>query len=248
MQKLLTVTSISALMLGAALPAQAATFATIAGAKLSWTRSTSGDVTGTLSSTGNNTFDFLVDGLPTGLAGSLVLNSVGETETNATTSTPGGGLTIYTQQGISGTFTEIYKGPTLTIDGVHLVQNVTTLLSGALSNGILVATKQRIGGTTTSFAGNFTFTGSDFSSPFLALGGDESLDITVALGGGNWNVVNRSYGGTTYSTLAPFSGTGSGNLLAASVTEPAAWMLMLGGVGFSGALLRRRRLVAGLPA
>jgi hypothetical protein len=233
MKNLITVASVSALLVGAALPAHATTFASLAGAKVTWTRSNTG---GSLSSSGPNVFDFLIANLPGGLAGTLTL-AASETGTAAqSTAIPMTNLTVYTQGGIAGTFTETYTGSTQVVNGVTLTAG-STLLSGTLSNGVLVATKQG----SSALGGDLTFDVSNYSSPLLpTLTAPETVDFTIRLASGNW--------GVTSGTLNSFkNATASGNFSAAGVVEPASWSLMLGGIGFTGAVLRRRR-IAEVPA
>jgi hypothetical protein len=240
MKKLLTVGSLSALIVGTAIPAHAATFASLAGASVTWAQTTGATAPGgSLVSSGDNVFSFLVSGLPTGLAGALELTSVQESETDAQTGVVFG-TTAYQQTGITGHFNEVYEGATETVDGVHLVHGVTSLVSGDLTDGTITA----IQGAPSS---HLTFTSTDFVSPLIHLSGADSLDITIALGSGNWGVSSRRYNRTVYSTLKSFTGTASGNFLSAGVAEPADWALMLSGVCLTGGALRRRRM-AGLAA
>jgi hypothetical protein len=257
MKKLPCAASLTALMVGgAAIPAHAQiVFADINGAQVHWARSTTGPVTGTFTVTGNNYIDFSVANLPdlpTHLLAQLQITA-SEAGIDGTATAVSASRTDYDQGGIAGSFNEVYEGPSGTYDGVTLVQGETVLLSGAVTNGDLSAGKTVRGSRTTYSSGDLFFEASGFASPYLnfGVGVNESLDFTIA-SGPTWGVSPRLYNAVTTTTLNSFAGTATGqfeseSVVSASVFEPAGWMLILGGVGLTGGVLRRRR-VAGLPA
>jgi hypothetical protein len=231
--------SAAATLLVAAGAAHAATIATISGNVLVGFHDLHNVSTGpfaggeSLTGTGSNIFSFTVMGLPVNLHGLLTFSNAG-TLSPATQTTSGGFQTI-TQGGYTGSFTETYRGQDQTVDGVTLVQNVTTLLSGTFDNGVLTGINSfpppvGVGGT---FDADVT----SYSSPFAFFGaGGVDLNLVLSHGSTAWALAP---GNTVKTVTTTATGTFS-----AAVPEPAAWSLMLVGAGMLGAGLRRRRSLA----
>lgn len=229
-QKFAVVTASAAALLAAAGSAQAVTFASVSGANTAFVNETSGPYAGggMFIGNGKSFLSFLMAGLPTHLKSTLSFINTGTTQGAAASTS--GGLTTYTEAGFTGLFQDIYAGPTATIDGVHLVENVTDLLSGTISSGVL--TGYSMGAT--QLPGTFDITIQNYSSPY-AMGvpnGGADLNLALANPRGHWAI------NTTYGNLQTAQFTASGGFIA--VPEPAAWALMLLGVGGIGATLRRR--------
>jgi hypothetical protein len=160
----------------------------------------------------------------------------------------------YTQTGIdNGSFKFVYAGPTETLDSIHLVKNVTVLLSGTFNDAWLSGAGG-VGGldVTISNGGSATFTSTIYDLSNTKPGSDE-----FALHLGN---VAPHFGATNPSTgcvvdicshvgtsaLSSFRAHTGGDFqdLQLSVPEPSTWALMIAGFGGAGAMLRRRRAAA----
>ena len=237
-QKLTAFAASAAALIMAAGSAQAATFATVSGTLVSVNDMkhvntgpfAHGD---TLTAGGKSLFSFTMGGgLPVNLAGVFHFLNAGSTTT--ATETTVGNDQFFSQGGYTGSFIDTYVGPTGTVDGVHLVKNVTVLLSGNFINGVVMGTNtivpaKGIGGT---FDADVTSYTSPYG-PFAPGGFDFRMELTNA--SKDWGLDGPILRTTSLQGFGMFGST---------VPEPASWSLMLLGVGALGATLRRRREVA----
>lgn len=162
----------------------------------------------------------------------------------------------YTQTGLdNGTFSFVYAGPTETLDSIHLVKNVTVLLSGTFND----AWMQGAGGVggldvTVGNGGSAHFVSSIYDLSQSKPGSDEfALHLSNVTP--HFSAVNPSTGcvnticshiGTT--ALNSFRAHDGGDFQFNSVPEPSTWALMIVGFGGAGAMLRQRRRTAALAA
>jgi hypothetical protein len=155
----------------------------------------------------------------------------------------------YTQTGLdNGTFKFVYSGVTQTLDGVHLVQNSTVLMSGTF-NDAWIQGIGGVGGLDVSIAngGAANFVSSIYDLSGTVPGSDEfSLHLgNVAPHFGSTNpstncgLAGCAHVGTT--ALNSFRAHAGGDFQFAAVPEPSSWALMILGFGGAGVLLRRRR-------
>ena len=172
------------------------------------------------------------------------------------TNTPAfAGSGTVTQNGINGTFSFVYGGPSQSLDGFNLVKDVTTLFSGTFSNAWIQG-QGGVGGIDVTIANNGSAT---FSSSIYDLSKfvPHTDEYTLSLGTASLTSVDPSTGcdklghncshvGTT--GLKAFRSFATGDFQAAAVPEPATWGLMLVGFGGMGAMLRNRRRMAAVAA
>jgi hypothetical protein len=119
----------------------------------------------------------------------------------------------------------------MTLDGVHLVNAVTVLLSGHLENGVLTGTNT--GGK--GIGGTFDATVMSYYSPFMTFHpGMVNFNLELSGAATAWALDHNDLKSITTVDLSTFS----------SVPEPASWSLMLVGVGALGGALRRRRMAS----
>jgi len=147
----------------------------------------------------------------------------------------GGGL--FTQTNVGGTFSFIYTGPTQTVGGVTLTQNVTNLLSGVFSGAWI----QGIGGSGSANrsapVGSLTYT-SDLEHFAHLTAGTQEFAFNLL-------TVSPGFGASAGSSLNSFTADGGGNFsFSGAVPEPAAWAFMIAGFSLAGAMLRSRRRFA----
>jgi hypothetical protein len=232
------VAACAATLLAAAGSAHAVTFfATVSGAKISFVDNPTNQFALTPNGVqavafGHSIFSFVGAGLPSGLYSSLTFNNVDSLDVPATVTTAGP-LTTYTQGGFNGTFQDVYAGPTMTVDGVLLVKDVSVLLSGTLSNAVL--TGPVLGGV--SEPGTFIGAASNFSSvyPISPMGGGFDFNVTIR-NAGAWALAFGGNGPQIHNANTIATGG-----FVSGVPEPASWGMMLVGFGLAGAVVRRRR-------
>ncbi|MGZ3376116.1 MAG: PEPxxWA-CTERM sorting domain-containing protein [Phenylobacterium sp.] len=162
----------------------------------------------------------------------------------------------YTQTGITGTFSFIYEGATTTLDSIHLVHNVTNLLSGSFTDAWIQGVGG-VGGLDVSLGngGSAHFTSSVYSFADAVANSDE-FSFHLATVTPKFGAIDPSTGcsapgvcthnGTT--ALNSFRAHAGGDFQYNAVPEPSTWGLMIVGFGGVGALLRRRRTSLSLAA
>jgi hypothetical protein len=169
------------------------------------------------------------------LPANFMLNSGVTTPTPATLNADGS----YSQTNIDGSFSFTYTGPTQTIGSVHLVQNVTNLLSGVFSAAYIKGIGNSGSANLASTLGTLSYTSDVETFAGLAPGSEEFAFNMLADRSAFTAVLGKA--------LTGFSANGGGNFSFASIPEPGAWLLMVAGFGGLGAAMRARRRTA-LPA
>lgn len=226
--------------LALALPAQASVaIADFAGTSqdITWTSTGSG---GTLVGSGDVNFTFL-DGLFSEQTFSADMMLSGAAPSGSPALNPGGIATV--QPNISGSMEYIYEGPTTSIHGVPLVNNVTVLLSATYINAeILAPTGQVQGDFTDPTASGGTVNILQALGIDLAGSSDDDFDFT-------FSPSTVPFGSLPGRSMTSFS-SGSTGSFAIDIPEPFTWAMMLVGVSMIGFMARgaRRRQSVGLAA
>ena len=154
---------------------------------------------------------------------------------SSTAATVSGGT--YSQGGFSGTYDEIFAGPsggTTVVDGVSLTKGVTSLLSGNFTNGVVTITGNK---------GTFQFDAT-YTTPF---NGASPIDAALPATGhfiDHFNVIHGVIQIQRTGFLHSFDGNSQDGTYFGAVPEPAAWALMLVGFGGIGVAMRRRKAAA----
>jgi hypothetical protein len=155
----------------------------------------------------------------------------------------------------NGTFSFVYAGPSESLDGFTLVQNVTVLMSGTF-NDAWISGAGGVGGldVTVANGGSATFFSNIYDLSNSVPGSDE-FSLHIGAVAPHFGAVNPSTGctatGCTHvgnTVLNSFRGHAGGDFQFAAVPEPSSWALMIMGFGGAGAMLRRRRQVAAVAA
>ncbi|HEX3367853.1 PEPxxWA-CTERM sorting domain-containing protein [Phenylobacterium sp.] len=252
MKTLLLTASVAALSFAAlASGAQAATtvFATTttlaAGPNFTWTNNGAGDTGsgGTLTGTGSTSFSFENSGPVLNLLAFVPANfNFTATATGAPAGFSGAPNDLWTQTGLSGSFSYTFSGTTGTMFGGTTLTNGENLLSGTFTNAWIQGNGGS-GSTNLSVGngGHMTFTST--VDPALASAINPEFAYTLL-------AVTPNFGATSSSAaLESFTGKGDGEFsFTTAVPEPAAWSLMIMGFGGLGALLRQRRRQAYVAA
>jgi hypothetical protein len=145
----------------------------------------------------------------------------------------GGGL--FTQTNVDGSFHFIYSGPTQTLGGVTLIQNVTNLLSGAFTGVWMQGAGSSGSANRSAPIGSLTFTSDVQSFAHVSPGSEQfAFNLLAATPG---------FGATPGKALNSFTAAGGGNFsfVAGAVPEPASWAFMIVGFSVAGAMFRARR-------
>lgn len=199
---------------------------------------------GTLNASDQVLFDFLLPGLS-----STEFNATYTMTGTIPTGTPAqnlGNSGFLEQDGVSGSFSFIYSGPTETVDGLKYIQNVSNLLSGSLSNGIISG---QSGSSSASFVDSANQGGSlTFTSDYLKLSSNPlanglSISMTSVL-----PLIFAVPGESLESFKSVTGGSFDSATVILAVPEPATWSLMILGFGLAGLALRRRRRLIASPA
>jgi hypothetical protein len=214
-----------------------ATTTTLArGNNFSFTNSGTG---GTLSGSGTTAFSF--ENLSTQLDNLQFLPasfSLSGVVTNDAATFQGSPTNLWTQTGVTGSFSYTYTGGDTTIDGISLTTG-ELLLKGTFTDAWI----QGNGGT---------------GSTNLSLGNGGVLTYTSGVAGVTppagstaefaYTLLNvtPNFGATSGDALNSFTAKGDGefDFTGGGVPEPATWALMIMGFGGAGVLLRRRRQAA----
>jgi hypothetical protein len=150
---------------------------------------------------------------------------------------------------MAGSFQIIYEGPTEKFHDLTLTQGVTVLLAGTFDGGEITGFNKSAQGSfdldnTSTFgdAGTLTFT-SDLES-FTPTPTENSIALTASS-----LLKGYSFKYQSGKPIAAFKGSFDGNFSSdpgptTSVPEPASWALMIVGVGFAGAVQRRKTVIA----
>jgi hypothetical protein len=151
----------------------------------------------------------------------------------------GGGM--FTQDGVTGSFSFIYSGPTTVIGGHTLTQGVTNLLSGVFTNAWMQGAGASGSANLSAPTGSAVYT-SDLENLVSIAPGSEAfafnlLDATPGFTASGCPVSQ----GVCTKALSSFRANGGGNFSAIPIPEPSAWLLMIAGFGGLGASLRIRR-------
>ena len=140
-----------------------------------------------------------------------------------------------------GSFSDIYKGKTMTEDGVYLVKGVTFMLSGTFDLGAITA-KIVLG---MPQVGDLRAVVTSYSSPFTTLAispGESHFDFKLHLAPtSSWSTINPQKQLHTFQSMAAGG-------FAESVPEPASWALTILGMGAVGSVVRRKARSSHRPA
>jgi hypothetical protein len=234
--KLLFAAAAMACLMGGASVHAATVFADVTGANTAFESATP-SAGGSFIGNGKSMFSYLAPaGLPTNLLSMLTFSS---STTDTTVTTVAAGVTTYTLAGFGGSFKDIYEGATKVVDGVLLTHNVSVLLSGDITDGIITVSKQGA----TLFPGTFAGSISNYVSAYPIGFVDGGFDLTLtprSPTGSGWHL-------DKYGNLETFSATAAGFFSA--VPEPATWgVMLLGLVGLGAALRTGRRMAPVAPA
>jgi hypothetical protein len=163
------------------------------------------------------------------LPANFMLNSGVTTPTPATLNVDGS----FSQTNIDGSFSFIYTGPNQTIGSVHLVQNVTNLLSGVFSAAYIKGLGNSGSANLASTLGTLSYTSDVETFANLAPGTEEFAFNMLADRSAFTAILGKA--------LSGFTANGGGNFSFATIPEPSSWLLMVAGFGGLGAALRARR-------
>jgi hypothetical protein len=229
-----------------ALPAKAAVFADFtpdAGtADFKWvkTGNTSGDffsiaIVSNVSAVGAATHFSFLDPTLSALVFLPATFTMSASVANSAAINNGGGA--FTQPGVGGNFSFIYSGPTTTIGGVLLTQNVTNLLSGVFSGGT-ISGGGRSGAANLAVANGGVLS---YTSDVETFTGMAPMTQEFAI-----NLLNAEpkFQAAAGQALRSFNANGGGNFSFGVAPEPGAWALMILGFGGLGVALRSRRRTA----
>jgi hypothetical protein len=217
-----------------------ATTTTLAsGPNFTWTNNGAGDTGsgGTLAGTGSTTFSFENSGA---VLDAVVFVPATFTFTASATDAPAGFSgapnDLWTQTGLSGSFSYTFSGTSDATFGATTLTPGENLLSGMFTNAWIQGAGGS-GSTNLSVAngGHMTFTSA--VDPALATALNPEFAYTLL-------AVTPNFGATSSSAaLVSFTGKGDGefSFTTAGVPEPESWSLMIMGFGGLGALLRQRR-------
>jgi hypothetical protein len=145
----------------------------------------------------------------------------------------GGGQ--FTQMDVGGSFSFIYSGPTETVGGVTLTQNVTNLLSGVFTGARLQGADGSGSANRSAPVGSLTYTSDIEDLSHVAAGSEEfAFNLLSA---------TPAFHAAVGQALNTFTASGGGNFSFVAIPEARAWMLMILGFSLAGAGLRARRRI-----
>jgi hypothetical protein len=219
-----------------AAPSQAAqVFATQTNTSMStnfaWTNNgvTGAGAGGTLVGSGVSATNFLTFLDPLFMANFIPADFTLTATSTAGPATQGSG-SIWTQTGLSGSFSFTYSGVNQVFGG-KTVTTGSNLLSGTFTNGWIQGNGAS-GSTNISLGNGGT---ACFSSDYLLFGCGPTSKNEYSF---SLLSVNPGFGANANSSLNSFVASGQGVF---SVPEPGTWALMIMGFGGAGAMLRSRR-------
>lgn len=131
-----------------------------------------------------------------------------------------------TGSGSPGSNTTIYR-LTFDLTGLNAATAKLTGLFGGDNQATIYLNGQNTGQSTTVFSSLSTFT---ITSGFVA--GVNTFDVEL-----------KDFGAPAAFRIDDFAGTADAVVVEGGVPEPATWALMIGGFGFAGATLRRRKAI-----
>jgi hypothetical protein len=158
---------------------------------------------------------------------------------------------IWTQKGVSGSFSFIYSGVTTTIAGHTLIHNTTNLLSGVFTDA-WISGAGGSGSANLAMGNGGTATYTSSVEPFLNLAANTEEFAFNLLGTVNDFGTKKKplpgFNAVGGDALDSFRANGGGNFSFQTVPEPATWGLMIVGFAGVGAMVRNRRRAAVLSA